>query len=72
MNGASIFFFIVGTCVLAVGYYMFSGHEIGILKGRPAFKELVTEQWKNIGKWTMIASSAFYIIGLLIWFFDVD
>ena len=48
MNGFSVFMFIFGTCVLATGIYMYTGHEIGILKGRPAFKDLVIEQWKNI------------------------
>ena len=71
MNGASIFFFIVGTCVLATGIYMYTGHEIGILKGRPAFKDLVIEQWKNIGKYTMIASVAIYLIAFVVWFLDV-
>ncbi len=55
---------IFATCVLLVGLYMFTGHKLGIMTARPAFKNLSKAEWKNIGKWTMVAS--FFIFALAI------
>ena len=66
MSNVSILLSIFATCVLLAGLYMFTGHEIGILTGRAAFRHLTKEEWKNIGKWTMIASIGIYLIALLL------
>jgi len=65
MSGFVILFLIFATCVLLVGLYMFIGHELGIMTLRPAFKNLTKEEWKNIGKWTMISSIFIYILAIL-------
>lgn len=70
MSGFSIIFFIFGTCTLLVGLYMFTGHKLDIMTYRAAFKNLNKSEWKNIGKWTMIASIIIYIIAVLGLFID--
>ena len=72
MNGFSILMFIFATCVLLIGLYMFTGHEVGILTARPAFKNLQKSEWKNIGKWTMIVSIFIYLIAILGWIFNFE
>ena len=56
MNGFSILMFIFSLAIFLVGLYMFTGHKLGILTERVAFKNLNINEWKNIGKWTMITS----------------
>ena len=65
MNGFSILMFIFGLCVLLVGLYMFTGHKLGIFTVRTAFKNLKKDEWKNIGKWTMIVSIFILIIAII-------
>ena len=65
MSGFVILFLIFATCVLLVGLYMYTGHELGIMTWRAAFKNLTKAEWKNIGKWTMISSIFIYIIAIL-------
>lgn len=65
MSYAGIFMIIFATCVLLTGLYMFTGHKLGIMTWRAAFKNLTIEEWKNIGKWTMISSIIIYIIGIV-------
>ena len=72
MSGFGIFFIIFGICVLLTGLYAFTGHELGILTARPAFKNLKKEEWKNIGKWTMIVSLFIILIGVLGIIFNVE
>ena len=71
MSESSILFLIFGTCVLLVGLYMFTGHKLWIFTMRPAFKNLSKDDWKNIGKWTMISSSIIYLIAILGIIFDI-
>ena len=70
MNGFSIFMFIFGVAILLVGLYMFNGHKIEILTGRVGFKNLSKDEWKNIGKWTMICSLFIFIIAIIGWIFN--
>ena len=65
MSSFGIFFIIFGVCVLLTGLYAFTGHKIGILTERPAFKNLTISEWKNIGKWTMITSLFIILIGII-------
>ena len=71
MNGFSILFFIFGICVFLVGLYAYTGHELSIMTFRAAFRNLNKSQWKNIGKWTMIASIFIFIIAILGLFLDI-
>ena len=71
MNGFSIFMFIFGVAILLVGLYMFNGHKIEILTGRVAFKNLSKDEWKNIGKWTMITSVIPFILVIIGLFLDL-
>ncbi len=72
MNGFSILFFIFATCVLLMGIYMFTGHKVGMLEWRAAFKGLDKNGWINLGKWTMITSIFIYIIAILGWIFNFE
>lgn len=65
MSGFGLFMLIFGGCVFFTGLYAFTGHSIGILTERPAFKNLKKEEWKNIGKWTMIVSLFILLVGIL-------
>ena len=71
MNGFSILFFIFATITLLVGLYMFTGHKLEIMTYRAAFKNLNKDEWKNIGKWTMIVSIFIYIIAIIGLFLDI-
>ncbi len=64
MSGFGILMAIFGVCVLLVGLYMFTGHRLGIMTARPAFKNLTKAEWRNIGKWTMVAS--FFILAIAV------
>jgi len=65
MNGFSILMFIFGICVFLVGLYMFTGHKLEIMTIRAAFKNLTKEEWKNIGKWTMISSIIIFVLAII-------
>ena len=64
MSGFGILMAIFATCVLLVGLYMFTGHKLGIMTMRPAFKNLSKAEWKNIGKWTMITSIFIFALAI--------
>ncbi len=65
MSGFSILMLIFATAVLLVGLYMFKGHKLEIMTYRVAFKNLNKEEWKKIGKWTMITSIFIYILAII-------
>lgn len=65
MNGFSMLMFIFGLCVFLTGLYMYTGHKIELLTGRPAFKNLSKKEWKNIGKYTILTSIIIFIIAAL-------
>ena len=65
MSGFGILMLIFATAVLLVGLYMFTGHKLGIMELRAAFKNLTIDDWKRIGKYTMIVSIFIYIIGII-------
>ena len=65
MSNVGILMLIFATCVLLVGAYMFTGHELGIVTWRAAFKNLKKDDWKNIGKWTMISSIFIYMFAII-------
>ena len=72
MSGFGILMLVFATCVLLVGLYMFTGHKLGIMDYRAAFRNLSKAQWINIGKWTMISSSIIAIIGIILIILQVD
>ena len=65
MNGFSILMLIFGICVFLVGLFMYTGHKIGLLTGRVAFRNLKTQEWVNIGKWTMITSIFIFLLAII-------
>ena len=72
MPNFSILFFIFATCVLLVGLYMFTGHKLGILEGMVRFRGLTIDDWKNIGKWTMVSSLVIYAFAIIGWIFNFE
>ena len=71
MNGFSILFFIFGAVVFLTGLYAYTGHKLGIMTGRATFQNLTKDEWKNIGKWTMVASIVIFIIAIIGLFLDI-
>lgn len=69
---AGIFLLIFAVCILLVGLYMFTGHKLNILTWRAAFKHLTINEWKNIGKWTMISSIPITIVSIILIILQVD
>jgi len=71
LNGFSILMFIFGLLVILAGLYIYRGHnsEFLIWKGRNP--HATKEELKVTGKWTMIAGSVIFIIGLIGLFFEV-
>jgi hypothetical protein len=65
MSGFGILMIIFATCLLFAGLFMATGHKIGMLAWRAAFKSCTKEDWKNIGRWTIIVSIFIYIIGII-------
>ena len=65
MNGFSVLMIIFGMCILLVGLYMYAGNELKIISWKAAFKGLNKSGWKNVGKWTMIASIVPLILAIL-------
>ena len=65
MSGFGILMLIFATCVLLIGIYMYTGHKVDILTYRVAFKNLSIDEWKNIGKWTIVSSIFIYILGII-------
>ena len=65
MSGFGILFLIFGICVFLVGLYMYTGHKLDILTWRVAYKNLDIDQWKNIGKWTMITSIFILLLAIV-------
>lgn len=69
MSGFGILFLIFGIFTLLVGLYMYTGHKLDMLTWKAPYKNLDIDQWKNIGKWTMITSIfifALAIIGIIL------
>lgn len=71
MSNFAILMFIFGTCVLLVGFYMFTGHKLELLTGRAAFKNLNKSEWKNIGKWTMFSSIFIFVLAIVGLIFNI-
>ncbi len=72
MNPFGTLMLIFAISVLLVGIYMFTGHKIGLLSLRPAFKNLSIEGWKKVGKWTMISSIGIFVIAIVLLILDID
>ena len=72
MNGFAILMLIFGISVLLVGLYMYTGHKIELLTNRPAYKNLSIEEWKNIGKWTMITSIVIFLVAAIAYIFNIQ
>ena len=66
MKEFGILMIIFASLVLLSGIYMFTGHKIEILTERVAYKNLSKDEWKNIGKYTMITSIFLFIVALLL------
>ena len=72
MSGFGILMIIFATCVFLTGLHMFTGHKVGILTQRPAFKNLSIDEWKKIGKYTIIVSIFIFLIGVLGIVFNIE
>ena len=65
MSGFGIFMIIFAVILFLTGLYMSTGHKLGILTLRPAFKNITIKDWKKIGKYTMIVSAFIFVIGII-------
>lgn len=71
MNGFGLLMLIFAICVLLTGLYMYTGHKLGILTYRAAFRNLNKSEWKNIGKWTMVSSIIIFVLAFIGIIFDI-
>ncbi len=71
MNGFSILMLIFSIIIFLTGLCMYTGHKIELLEERAAFKNLKIEEWKNIGKWTMIISIIPLLLSLIGWILNI-
>jgi len=71
MNGFSILFIIFGLLVFLTGLYMYTGHKLEIMTMRAAYRNLNKSDWKNIGKWTMVASIFIFAIAIIGFIFNI-
>ena len=65
MNGFGLLMLIFAIMVLLIGFYMFKGHKVNALAWRAAYKNATIDDWKKIGKWTMIVSIFIYILAIV-------
>ena len=65
MGGFSILMLIFGIAIFLTGLYMYTGHKLGIMTYRAAFRNLTKSEWKNIGKWTVVSSLIPIILAIL-------
>ena len=65
MSGFGILMIIFATILFLVGLYMYTGHKLGIFDYRPSFKNLTIEEWKKVGKYTIIVSIFILILGII-------
>ena len=72
MNGFSTLMFIFAISVFLVGLYMFTGHKIDMLTWRVPYQNLNSDDWKKIGKYTMIVSMFILIIGIIVLIFNIQ
>ena len=72
MSEFGIFMLIFAGCVFLTGLYAYTGHKIGMLSERPAFKNLNISEWKNIGKWVIYTSIFISIIGIIGIIFNIN
>ena len=70
MNGFGLLMLIFAICVLLTGLYMYTGHKLGILTYRAAFRNLNKSEWINIGKWTMVSSIIIFVLAFIGIIFD--
>ena len=71
MNGFSILFIIFGLLIFLTGLYMYTGHKLEIMTMRAAYRNLNKSDWKNIGKWTMVASIFIFAIAIIGFIFNI-
>lgn len=65
MSDFSIWMLILGVSVLLVGFYMFTGCKLSAIAWNEPYKSKWQQQFKVIGKWTMIVSMFFFIIAFI-------
>jgi len=69
MSYFGVLMLIFGVSVLLVGLYMYSGHKLNIMTSRASFRNLDSEGWKQVGKWTMLTSLLIFLIALIAFIF---
>ena len=65
MNGASTLMVIFGVFLFLFGFYVYRGHDVSSLFWKAGYQKLSKNEWKNIGKWTMIVSIIPIIIAII-------
>ena len=65
MSGFGILMLIFAAALFLTGLYMHRGHKLNTLKWKAAFKNLTIDEWKKIGKYTMIVSIFVAILGII-------
>ena len=72
MNGISILMFALGIGTFLAGVYLATGHKSEILLWKnPQASKMSDKEVRNVGKWTMIASLAPIVIGIIFLFIEI-
>ncbi len=61
-----VFMIIFSICLFLTGLYAYTGHKIGILTYRAAFRNLKISEWKNIGRWVIVVSIFIFVFGIIL------
>ena len=72
MSGFGIFMLIFASVLLLNGIYMFTGHELKMIKWKAAFKGITIDGWKKVGKYTIIVSICIFILGIIALIFNFE
>ena len=70
MLGFCVLMFVFALLLLLAGLYMFTGHKLKLVLWRVPYKNLNKEEWKKVGKWTMIFSILPLLIAILVFIFE--
>ncbi|MBQ8131373.1 MAG: hypothetical protein IJ193_02660 [Bacilli bacterium] len=65
MSPLSIFMLIFAGMILGTGFYIYMGGDMSAISWKAQFKNCTKDDWKNIGKWTMIVGVIPVIIAIL-------
>ena len=65
VSGFGLLMIIFASMIFLTGLYMYKGHKLVGLEWRAAYRNLTIDNWKKIGKYTMIVSPFVLALGII-------